>query len=333
MRSLTSTVFCVPLSPLAQRPTGDALHSSCPPPSSAGALGSEVELAAAGSGNVQQKFDWAQLHSLGDVYDAAVGAEGRKGEADADSRGQEEDDGGDAGWAARVDGVIGLFEEEEEAVDESQRRSAARQRGGGSQLQRQQQMRSMPVPLTLPSTSSPTASGRLPLVVVASLLSSAANLAGVARSAEVFGVAGLCLSSSSLLCDPLFVRISVSSQRWLPLMELPAERVKAQLLDWKAQGWTVVALEQTRESVQLPDYTWPSRIVLLLGNEREGIPMELLHLVDAAVEIPQRGVIRSLNVHVATAVALYDFASKRGGTAAAAAAGQNSGRDSSAHSG
>jgi tRNA G18 (ribose-2'-O)-methylase SpoU len=47
--------------------------------------------------------------------------------------------------------------------------------------------------------------------------------------------------------------------------------------------------------------------VLVLGAEREGIPAELLVLLDGCVEIPQLGLIRSLNVHVSGAIALYEY--------------------------
>ena len=35
--------------------------------------------------------------------------------------------------------------------------------------------------------------------------------------------------------------------------------------------------------------------------------MEVLHLMDECVEAPQYGVIRSLNVHVAGAIAIWEY--------------------------
>lgn len=65
-------------------------------------------------------------------------------------------------------------------------------------------------------------------------------------------------------------------------------------------------------------------MVLLLGTEREGIPAELIDVssqtdssqahcltvlqqLDVCVEIPQFGVLRSLNVHVSGALFLWEF--------------------------
>lgn len=47
--------------------------------------------------------------------------------------------------------------------------------------------------------------------------------------------------------------------------------------------------------------------VLVLGREKEGIPVEIIHMLDACIEIPQLGVVRSLNVHVSGALALWEY--------------------------
>ena len=50
---------------------------------------------------------------------------------------------------------------------------------------------------------------------------------------------------------------------------------------------------------------WP--LVCSYRNEREGIPVELIHHVDDCVEIPQLGVVRSLNVHVSGAIVIWEY--------------------------
>jgi tRNA G18 (ribose-2'-O)-methylase SpoU len=44
--------------------------------------------------------------------------------------------------------------------------------------------------------------------------------------------------------------------------------------------------------VPLHQFQFPVRSALLLGREREGVPVELLNLVDTCIEIPQSGLIR-----------------------------------------
>ena len=66
-------------------------------------------------------------------------------------------------------------------------------------------------------------------------------------------------------------------------------------------------MEQTSSSVCITKVTFPERTVLLLGKEKEGIPVEFLQEVDICVEIPQLGIIRSLNVHVSGAVSIWEY--------------------------
>jgi tRNA(Leu) C34 or U34 (ribose-2'-O)-methylase TrmL len=69
------------------------------------------------------------------------------------------------------------------------------------------------------------------------------------------------------------------------------------LLSWlrrkKDEGYVIVGVEQTSSSQSLLEYKFSRRpTVLLLGKEKEGIPVDLLQIVDDCIEIPQLGIIR-----------------------------------------
>ncbi len=83
---------------------------------------------------------------------------------------------------------------------------------------------------------------------------------------------------------------------------LDASAVIQKLID---NGYTVVALEQTPDSIKLPDWSPPDKLAILLGREVEGIEADLLRLCGTGVEIPQFGHKESLNVVQAAAMALY----------------------------
>jgi tRNA guanosine-2'-O-methyltransferase len=101
--------------------------------------------------------------------------------------------------------------------------------------------------------------------------------------------------------------VAVSSDLWVPCQEVRPADIAAFLATKKRDGWVVLGLEQASDSVPLHRYTFPPRAVLLLGAEKTGIPQELLHLLDVCVEIPQLGVIRSLNVHVSAACTIWQW--------------------------
>ena len=50
---------------------------------------------------------------------------------------------------------------------------------------------------------------------------------------------------------------------------------------------------------------------LAFGNERDGLSSELLQIADAAFEIPMAGMVESLNISVACAVALFEAKRQR----------------------
>ncbi|XP_057197829.1 probable methyltransferase TARBP1 isoform X2 [Triplophysa rosa] len=145
------------------------------------------------------------------------------------------------------------------------------------------------------------------LLVVASLIDKPTNLGGLCRTCEIFGAKALVLDSLRHVNDKQFQALSVSSELWLPLLEVKPAELSDFLQLKKSEGYWVIGVEQTSNSQNLQDYTFPERSLLLLGNEREGIPANLLQLVDVCVEIPQQGITRSLNVHVSAALLVWEY--------------------------
>ncbi|XP_068183368.1 probable methyltransferase TARBP1 [Antennarius striatus] len=145
------------------------------------------------------------------------------------------------------------------------------------------------------------------LLVVASLIDKPTNLGGLCRTCEIFGASALVLESLRHISDKQFQSLSVSSELWLPLLEVKPAELTEFLLVKKNEGYCIVGVEQTANSRSLQDYQFPEKTLLLLGNEREGIPANLLQMLDVCVEIPQQGIIRSLNVHVSAALLIWEY--------------------------
>jgi len=84
-------------------------------------------------------------------------------------------------------------------------------------------------------------------------------------------------------------------------------------LDGKA--WNLVAVELDPRAVNLFKAEYPQRPCFLLGAELGGIPAGLLDEAELIVQIPQWGLVPSLNLAVAGSIVLYDYLAKldRGG--------------------
>lgn len=146
------------------------------------------------------------------------------------------------------------------------------------------------------------------LIVCASLVDKVTNLAGIARTCEIFAVESLVVSSLAFTKTVEFKGIAVSADNWLPMTECPVGRLQTYLREMRQKGYAIVGLEQSDNSVSLDKVEIPgNRCVLLLGREKEGIPVELLQEIDVCIEIPQFGVIRSLNVHVSCALTIWEL--------------------------
>jgi len=75
----------------------------------------------------------------------------------------------------------------------------------------------------------------------------------------------------------------------------------------KKQGVNIIALETTKKSHSLNKFKPKFPLALVIGNEVEGIKKNVLNQADQIVKIPMQGMKSSLNVSVATGVALYQL--------------------------
>ena len=130
---------------------------------------------------------------------------------------------------------------------------------------------------------------------------------GLCRTCEIFGVEKLTLSSLHVTDNAQFKTLSVTSAKWVNIEEVRPADLSNYLLDIRREGYTLIGVEQTASSHNLAQYQFPHKSVLVLGHEKEGIPVEIIQCLDLCVEIPQMGVVRSLNVHVSGALLIWEY--------------------------
>ncbi|XP_018397666.1 PREDICTED: probable methyltransferase TARBP1 [Cyphomyrmex costatus] len=148
------------------------------------------------------------------------------------------------------------------------------------------------------------------LIVVASFVDRSPNLGGIARTCEIFGVKALVVANADCAKDKEFQYLSVSADKWLNILQVKPHELQKFLLDRKNTGWSLIGVEQTVNSISLMTTTFEKRTILVLGNEKDGIPANFIPLFDKCVEIPQIGVTRSLNVHVTAAICIWQYANQ-----------------------
>lgn len=90
------------------------------------------------------------------------------------------------------------------------------------------------------------------------------------------------------------------------------EKVKELLEHLKAQGYVIVSIEQTDESILMQNFEIDAqkKYAFIFGNEVFGVSPEAIALSDLSVEIPQFGTKHSLNVSVSLGIVCWHFLQK-----------------------
>ena len=82
--------------------------------------------------------------------------------------------------------------------------------------------------------------------------------------------------------------------------------------DLKKEGKTICAIEQTENTIMLNhiDSLQTDHVVLVFGNEVNGVNQEVVNGSNEVIEIPQFGTKHSLNVSVCAGIVLWEFTKK-----------------------
>lgn len=75
----------------------------------------------------------------------------------------------------------------------------------------------------------------------------------------------------------------------------------------RAEGYTVVSVEQTVDSVKLDSFSREpgKKYAFVFGNEVAGVQQDVVDASDFSIEIPQYGTKHSLNVSVSIGIILW----------------------------
>lgn len=156
------------------------------------------------------------------------------------------------------------------------------------------------------------------LVLIAHDIRSTHNVGSLLRTAECMGVTHTYLTGytpyPTIANDQRLPHISAKLSGQIHKTALGAETMTpwsheedatALLIRLRAEGFLLVGLEQSTDSIALPNFQTDRDIAVLIGREVEGIDETLIQACDTTLEIPQFGTKESLNVVQATAIALY----------------------------
>ncbi len=148
------------------------------------------------------------------------------------------------------------------------------------------------------------------VVVLLHNIRSTHNVGSIFRTSDALGVKKIYLSGYTPTPLDKFNRprkdiakVALGAEKTIPweYVDSPSKIINK----LKKEGYEVVTLEQSKNSVDYKKFKPKYPILFVVGSEVEGVDEKLINLSDTIVEIPMMGDKESLNVSVAFGVAMF----------------------------
>jgi 23S rRNA (guanosine2251-2'-O)-methyltransferase len=149
---------------------------------------------------------------------------------------------------------------------------------------------------------------KIPVTVVLDNIRSMNNIGSVFRTADAFRIEKIYLCG--ITAKPPHPEIhktalgATESVNW-EYVESTVSAVK----HLKGKGYSLIAIEQTEESVMPGDsiFSKTEKVAVVFGHEVRGVGQEVVNTCDYVMEIPQFGTKHSLNISVCAGIVLWEL--------------------------
>jgi len=159
-----------------------------------------------------------------------------------------------------------------------------------------------------PSVALDEALGSAGMILVLDRLQDPGNIGTIMRSSEAMGVDLLVmLKGCCSQYNHKLIRAAMGSSFRLPV----AAEIAAPELFKLLQKNKITSICADMHGQPLPDFIFPQRCALFLGQEGQGLAEEILHECNSRLAIPMQGQVESLNVATSAAICLYEWARVR----------------------
>lgn len=150
------------------------------------------------------------------------------------------------------------------------------------------------------------------IFIILDNIRSAHNVGSIFRTADGAGVAKIYLVGQTPTPVDRFGRTvdkiaktSLGASAMIPFEYVETENILAIITKLKAEGFKIISIEQTPQSVSFYDFLPPEKVCYVFGNEIDGVSKVILDESDEVVAIPMRGQKESLNVSVTAGIILF----------------------------
>lgn len=147
--------------------------------------------------------------------------------------------------------------------------------------------------------------GKFKIILVLCDVEKTQNVGMILRSAVVSGVEEVYAMGERHYPLQKLKKISRNSEKFLSLKKIFNLQDLEIIFPRDKYVWT--ALEYTNKSLPIEKFKALKNILLFVGNEKYGVPSDVLKKTDVHLHLEMYGNISSYNVAVATSIALYQL--------------------------
>jgi len=130
------------------------------------------------------------------------------------------------------------------------------------------------------------------------------NLGAIARSCAHFGVTGIVMTSPELLQSGAAARTAEGGLEFIS--GLSCDNLPLALQLCKQAGYSLITTS-SHAGVSLYQSKLPAKVVVVFGEEMDGVSTQVANSTDVALQIPGTGRVESLNVSVAASLILGEW--------------------------
>lgn len=132
---------------------------------------------------------------------------------------------------------------------------------------------------------------------------------GIPNNKYVENVGGIIRTGNAFLCKEIVLQTNVfnkaacvGSHKWenIVVCENPIEYIKS-------KNYSLIFLTKSKKSIPITEFSFPKESAIIVGHESFGFKEEDLKKADFLVEIPQYGLVESLNAATAASIAAFEY--------------------------
>jgi len=142
------------------------------------------------------------------------------------------------------------------------------------------------------------------IIIILDNIRSVLNVGAILRTADGAGVKCVYLCGITPQADHKKIsKTALGAEEYVDIRYTKTTQEAIQ--QCKSEGFSIVTVEQTKNSRNYYEITLNEKVCFIFGNELTGVSPELLNLSDIVIELPMLGKKNSLNVATTVGIIIY----------------------------